>query len=226
MDVSHTAHTQDGDIAYQLTRSKRKTIEVRIVDGEAFVRAPMRMSQANINAFIAKKSGWILGHIEQQRSTLPEAIRYAEGELFPFMGGSYPLLFAQRMGFDGEHLCIRPQSDQPGDVQSALRAMYQDYAAWHIPRRVEHYSSQFAGQVSGVRVREFKSQWGSCTAQNKLSFNTKLVLYPARVIDYVVVHELAHMAQRDHSRAFWALVANVLPDYKELRRQLKAPLPY
>lgn len=226
MDTSQTAHTLNGDIVYRLTRSKRKTIEVRIVDGEAFVRAPMRMSQANINAFIAKKSNWVLGHIERQRSTLPKVVRYAEGELFPFMGGQYPLLFAQRTGFDGEHLRIHPQSGQPGDVQAALRAMYQDYAAWHIPRLVADYAPQFDGQVSGVRVREFKSQWGSCTAQNKLSFNTKLVLYPARVIDYVVVHELAHMAQRDHSRAFWVLVADVLPDYKKLRQQLKAPLPY
>ena len=88
-------------------------------------------------------------------------------------------------------------------------------------RKVEYYSKIMNVTVGRVTIRNQKTRWGSCSSEGNLNFHWKLVLMPPEVLDYVVVHELAHRKEMNHSRKFWAEVKNVLPDYEKRRKWLK-----
>lgn len=113
-------------------------------------------------------------------------------------------------------------TDAPKDAATlALEKRYRDAAKEYIPKRVEYYHSFTGGDYNKITIRDQKTRWGSCSANGTLSFNYRLMLAPPRVLDYVVVHELCHLTHMNHSKAFWDMVASILPDYKEYRTWLK-----
>ena len=103
----------------------------------------------------------------------------------------------------------------------ALEKRYRDAAKEYIPKRVEYYHSLTGGSYKKITIRDQKTRWGSCSSNGTLSFNYRLMLAPPRVLDYVVVHELCHLTHMNHSKAFWDMVASILPEYKEYRKWLK-----
>ncbi len=94
-------------------------------------------------------------------------------------------------------------------------------AAEYLPARTAYFAERMGLFPTGVRITSAKSRFGSCSPKNGICYSWRLMLYPEAAIDYVVVHELSHIAQKNHGRAFYALVASVLPDYRERRRLLK-----
>lgn len=100
--------------------------------------------------------------------------------------------------------------------QEGIRA-----AKERIPRRAAYFAQRMGVTYGRITIREQKTRWGSCSSKGNLNFNWKLVLMPEEILDYVVVHELAHRFEMNHSERFWAIVAEVLPDYRERRRMLK-----
>lgn len=103
----------------------------------------------------------------------------------------------------------------------ALEKRYRDAAKEYIPKRVEYYHQFTGGHFDKITIRDQKTRWGSCSASGTLSFNFRLMMAPPRVLDYVVVHELCHLTHMNHSKDFWNMVENILPDYKEHRKWLK-----
>lgn len=90
-----------------------------------------------------------------------------------------------------------------------------------IPARVEYFARVIGVTYGKITIRNQKTRWGSCSSKGNLNFNCLLMLAPSEVLDYVVVHELCHRKQMNHSKAFWSEVEKVLPDYKEARKWLK-----
>lgn len=90
-----------------------------------------------------------------------------------------------------------------------------------VHTRLEHFNLQHKFKYGRVSIRNQKSRWGSCSSKGNLNFNYKIVLLPPRLSDYVIVHELCHCGQFNHSQKFWDLVGETLPDYKKLQRELK-----
>lgn len=103
----------------------------------------------------------------------------------------------------------------------ALEKRYRDAAKDYIPKRVEYYHPFTGGNYQKITIRDPKTRWGSCSSNGTLSFSFRLMLAPPRVLDYVVVHELCHLTHMNHSKEFWNMVENILPDYKEHRKWLK-----
>ena len=103
----------------------------------------------------------------------------------------------------------------------ALENRYKKAAKEYIPKRVEHYASLIGVSYAKISIRDQKTRWGSCSSSGMLSFNYKLILAPPRVLDYIVVHELCHRKEMNHSKAFWSLVAEIMPEYKEYQYWLK-----
>jgi predicted metal-dependent hydrolase len=95
-------------------------------------------------------------------------------------------------------------------------------AAEHIPPRVAHYADVMGLQPTGVKITGAEKRYGSCSGKNSLCFSYRLMLCPDAAVDFVVVHELAHIRHKNHGRDFYALIASVLPDYKQRRKLLKA----
>lgn len=101
------------------------------------------------------------------------------------------------------------------------RLEYRKKARLLFRQRAEYYASVMGVTFNRIAIREQRTRWGSCSSKKNLNFNWKLLLAPPEVLDYVVVHELCHLKQMDHSRAFWAEVAAILPDYKERKKWLR-----
>ena len=182
------------DIPIRIIRSKRKTIGIT-VDGEAQVtlRSPMRASEKQAMEFAREKSGWILSKVHQQRERIKQR-SLQEQEL--------------------ENKFTPAQ-------QQALKKRYIEAAHTYFPQRCRYYAGILGVTYDRIRIAEQKTRWGSCSSNRTLSFNWKLMLAPPRVLDYVVVHELCHLMEMNHSPRFWALVESVMPDYKEYRKWLK-----
>ena len=111
----------------------------------------------------------------------------------------------------------------PADYEQdpALERWYREQARKRIGRRVMYFARQMGVTYGRISIRAARTRWGSCSADGNLNFHWKLVLMPPEILDYVVVHELAHRKEMNHSQRFWAEVERILPDYKARRKWLK-----
>lgn len=228
---------ESGDISYTLLRSlRRKTMEVSVNDNEQVrVVVPDFVSQKTIDQFLRERSDWILQRVSEARQANQFTLNrdYDTGHEFLFMGKKYPLYvecFAgkrPRLIFD-EHGWIVQVSrelldgDRRKKIKDALIKWYRQEAQEVFAARVFHFIRLMKLEPMTVSVRTQKTIWGCCYHYQKhISFNWLLVLAPMHVIDYVIVHELAHLTHPNHSKRFWNKVEKFLPDYKERQDWLK-----
>lgn len=167
---------------YELIRSRRKTLCAEIRDGRLIVRAPLRVSRAEISRFLTEKRPWIEKHLAQAR----EAERNA----------------AERL------------------TQEEIRALTEE-ARRVIPARVAFYARKVGVDYGRITIRHQRTRWGSCSAKGNLNFNCLLMLTPYEVIDSVIVHELCHRKEMNHSALFYAEVVRVFPEYRKWQLWLK-----
>ena len=211
----------------QLIRSRRKTIGLVItLDGRLIVRAPLRAGQAEIQAAVQRHAAWIVAQqVEMQRrqAALPAPRHFAAGERFPFLGQDYPLELspATRPPLALQDGRFRLSREALPRARRVFEAWYRQQAQEVITARVGYYTRQHGFPYQRVRIGSARTRWGSCSSRGTLSFTWRLVIAPSEIIDYVVVHELAHTRFRHHQKAFWAQVAAILPDYKHRVTWLK-----
>ena len=169
---------------FEVIRSKRRTLAAEIREGRLIVRAPMRVSEAEIGRFVENHRRWIETHLQRAQARereRAEAVRLTQDE---------------------------------------LRALA-ELAARVIPERVRLYADRIGVTYGRITIRRQKTRWGSCSTKGNLNFNCLLMLAPPEVVDSVVVHELCHRKEMNHSARFYAEVLRVMPDYRERRRWLK-----
>ena len=210
-------------ISYTLTRSKRKTIAIYIRGGALEVRAPMRCSKAAIDSFVASKEAWITDKLaaSQKHAAQKQAFELNYGDAIAFRGALYPIVAknGNRVGFDGQAFYLPPELD-PEQIKNACIKVYRRLAKLHLAERVAAYSDQMGVAPAGIKINGAKTRWGSCSSKRSINFSWRLVMAADHVIDYVVVHELAHLTHMNHSKKFWATVESVLPDYRERKAGL------
>lgn len=114
------------------------------------------------------------------------------------------------------------RDSSPAELAGADYARDKKKAAAFIKERVSHFARLYDYRYERIFIRNQKTRWGSCSAKRNLNFNFKLFALPQPLADYVIVHELCHLEEMNHSAAFWKLVAKIFPDYRELRKELKA----
>ena len=207
---------------YTLVRTRRKTIAICVArDGAVTVRAPLHAPLHVIERFIREKQGWIEEKSGQmaRREAERKAFRLAEGSELPFLGRNYPIAAGDTAAFDGKRFVL-PKGEYDA-VRPQLIRLYQTLAEQVILPRVKFFSDRTGWVPAGARIGSAATAWGSCSGKNRLNFTWKLVAAEPDVIDYVVVHELAHLVEHNHSRNFWNLVAGVLPDFRIRRAKLK-----
>ena len=170
------------EISYTVIRSRRKTVSLEITrDLAVVVRAPLTMSQGEIDRFVASREAWLREHYARQQQRL----------------AAHP----------------EPTADQTREYIQKAKAI--------LPEKVRHYSQLMGLYPQAVTVTGAKTRFGSCSGKNRICFSWRLMAYPEEAIDYVVVHELAHIRYKNHSRDFYALITRYLPDYRERERLLK-----
>jgi predicted metal-dependent hydrolase len=212
-------------IEYALTRQKRKTLALYIRDGAVKVRAPLRAAKSDIDKFVASKEKWIADKLAEasERRERRETFSLDYGDKVLYLGKEYPISAKPggRIGFDGEQFYMPPDLDS-GQIKHACVQVYRMLAKRDLTNRVLDFAKRMGVTPAAVKVNGAKSRWGSCSAKKSLNFSWRLIMAEDDVVDYVVVHELAHIAEMNHSERFWAVVAAALPDYSERRKRLKA----
>jgi len=208
----------------KIVHSRRRTIALVITpDARLIVRAPLRAPAAMIDEMIREKSGWIRKKIGEIRKR-PQAVvhTYEEGEIFFFLGRAYPLHLVDDAGTAvqrTDRLCV--SRTRCPDVRSGIRRWYMAEAHKEIHSRCMWFSMMTGYSPSSVRITDARQRWGSCTSRGGLNFSWRLIQAPLEIVDYVIVHELVHLRQPDHSRKFWAKVEALMPDFKRRREWLR-----
>lgn len=208
----------------KLVRSRRRTIELTITeDARLVVRAPLRTPLHLIHGVIDKKQQWIRRKIREadSRPVLPPR-EFRDGERFLFLGKTYELEISRcraRPVELGDRLYI--SSLALPEARRALTEWFRENAARHISGRCAHYARLIGRAPNLVRISNAEKRWGSCSPEGNLNFSWRLMMAPPEVIDYIVVHEMAHLEVPNHSASFWDKVASIMPEYRVHKKWLR-----
>lgn len=210
---------------------RKKTISIGVQDGEVVVLAPRHVPNSEIRDLIDRKSDWIRKTLEiHSNRARSGARRFVDGEVFPYLGREYPLRVLRglepnarlRGGAIEVHV---PPGLTPGRMSRSVRAAflrwYRVRAEAIITERTAYFAEAMKVRPQRITLKDYKSMWGKCTAAGAITYNWKLVMAPRPIVDYIVVHELAHLRHLNHSPRFWALVEATLPDHRESRDWLR-----
>jgi predicted metal-dependent hydrolase len=212
----------------KIIRSKRKTIALTVMaDATLIVRAPMRTPLYYIHDLVAKKLPWI-----KKRKALANRLNdtykkkeFVDGEGFLYLGDTYKLKLSDHKQIElNDHLMFPREFLSCTDLPRANEKMIEWYKAQalkEISARVARLSRVTGWEYKSVKISNAKKRWGSCGPSGTLNFSWRLIMAPPEIVDYLVVHELAHLKHRNHSARFWNTVKAILPDYKERDRWLK-----
>lgn len=209
----------------ELLRSKRRTLGLELSPTGIKARAPLRMSEIEIIEFIKTKRAWIDKHLQRMPSPRQDhTIQLIDGDTLMLRGQAYQLRV-----IEGSRSKVQVRPDQivvpvstshlplEQRVKHKLTRWYKEVAQHELQTRARYYAALMdvpQRRADQIYVRDYKRRWGSCDSKGKLSFNWRILQAPTTVSDYVVVHELAHCHEFNHSKRFWAIVAQQMPDYK------------
>lgn len=209
----------------KIIRSRRKTVALQVTErATLIVRAPYHTRKKTILDIVTKHEKWI----EKKRKEIRErnretpAKRFVDGEAFLYLGKPYPLKIVNdgtfQLKFDDGFFLVQ-------DARDAARKVFEDWyrktAREIIPERVAQHSMKGPFSYNRIRITHARKRWGSCSPKGNLNFSWRLIMAPLPVIDYVVIHELVHLVERNHSSRFWGKVESLMPEFKIHRDWLK-----
>lgn len=208
----------------QVIRSNRKTIALVVTkDATLIVRAPFHTPQSYIEDLVRKKSAWIKQKMNEVNQR-PKQVKkeFVNGEGFLFLGKTYRLQIVEELPTEIElsdrlYLLKKAQSN----AEEIIYSWYKSEAAKKIKERCEWFSKKTGYYPNSIKITDARKRWGSCSSKGNLNFNWRLILVPLEVLDYVIVHELIHMDQPNHSKFFWNKVRSIIPDFEKHRAWLK-----
>jgi len=211
---------QVDDLRFELKRSsRRRTVEITVDrGGELVLSAPPEVAEERLREFVREKRLWIytkLAEKEQLQKPVPHK-EFVNGEGFLYLGRSYRLLLV-----DGQDVPVKLQQGRfrlrrelAGEGREHLVRWYSQHGKAWLAQKAQEYAGRMEASPAGVKVQDLGYRWGSCGKGGWLYFHWKAILLPARIAEYVVVHELAHLHEAHHTPAFWARVARAMPDYE------------
>jgi predicted metal-dependent hydrolase len=211
------------------SRKRRRTISLQITQqSDVVVSAPYFTPKSEINLFIRQKFDWIQKKIARQKEEqiYSREKQYVSGEDFYYLGTLYPLeVFYQQdipagLVFWGNRFYLNTTGNTARKKDYFIQ-WYKKKAQEHFAGRVDYLSSEFGLSPRKIRITAAQQRWGSCSEKNDLAFSFRLIMATPAVIDYVIVHELMHIKEKNHSAKFWQLIAAVMPEYKNHRRWLR-----
>jgi len=217
----------DKGLIKQIIRSNRRTLALQIApDASLIVRAPKKVSEATIVTFVQKKIKWILHHQKLARESYRPSVKreFVDGEGFLYLGDRHPLFviqdITQPLVFH-EKKFLLSESFLP-DAKQLFEQWYRKQAYEVIKDRVRLYAETVGLSFTRISITGARKRWGSCGPKKTLNFSWRLIMAPMKVVDYVIVHELVHLEERNHSRKFWEKVRLLFPDYQHAEKWLKA----
>ncbi len=210
----------------RLVRSRRRSLSIEITtDGQLIARAPMYMSMSKIQKFIDRKSGWINEKLAERQNKNSEITKkdFIDGDLFFYLGSYHKLQIVdmqrEPLLFDGNIFTLKKSKQQ--NAENIFVKWYKNQARTVFQDRAKYYAEKYGFNFEKVKLSSADKRFGSCSSKGNLNFVWRLVMAPISVVDYIIVHELCHLKQMNHSKKFWDLVSSILPDYKDQEKWLK-----
>jgi hypothetical protein len=195
-------------------RARRISLRVSAVDGRVTLTLPRGLPEREALDFARSKQLWLQGHLQDRTPevpALPGAEIPIEGQIFRMEAGA-----GKRVTISGGALQV--PGGQPARLQAWLKTLARD----RLVTASDRYSAALGRPYGRITLRDTRSRWGSCSSSAGLSFSWRLIMAPPEVLDYVAAHEVAHLEQMNHSPAFWAIVTDLIPEYRDHRQWLRS----
>lgn len=206
-----------------LIRTNRKSISISITPtGNVVIKAPKTCPIEEIQNIVEKKENWINLHKTRILNNLELNNNIFSYRDILFFGQVYHIVFdskVKHIKLENDY-CVIPDKYQPNFTRVLIK-WYKKIAIEILRGRVEYFSNLMQVSPKNLRLSNAKGCWGSCNSAGLISLNWRLIMLPHDIIDYVVVHELSHLLQMNHSNLFWQVVKSVLPDFSIRRKNLK-----
>lgn len=216
------------ELDYKIARSPRRTTLTITVerDRTIVVRAPETMTDHEVRQYVDARRQWILEKLRSpqkyQNRRHPPGKEVVNGESAPYLGRDYRIAITDtpsgEVEFAGGFLVPAAQRAKRWVV---LRDWYVARAKQEILPRAQHHAREMGVAFTSARIVDNRYRWGSCTVRDRVNFNWRLIKAPMCVIDYVIVHELAHLIEANHTPAFWSIVRARTPTMEKARAWLK-----
>ena len=225
-ETSRTIALGDRIVPYILRRAKRRTIGLSIDHRGLRVGAPRRAALSDVESLILRHADWVAKKLDDWRGIRrPEPFKIADGMTLPLLGKSLEIRFA----LGGNHALWNEQAApvltlflrKPADGARVLEKTLREKARQLFAERLTHYAESMGLTVPALALSDARTRWGCCSLKTGIRLNWRLIHFQRHVVDYVVVHELAHLREMNHSPRFWAVVAQICPDYRTIREELK-----
>jgi len=226
MSTTRTANLHGEAVTYEVRRSEQAS-QARIDAGlEGITLVLPSGLEADPDEIITEKADWVLRQRDKYaryREQMPER-RFEEGETFPVLGTERKVVVDNVLfsHVDGDHIYLDASAVTETSIKEELEQLYREEARRHFTERAEHYAEVLGVTYDQIQIRNQKTRWGSySTKTGTLSLNFRLLMAPPDVVDYVLVHELAHAEHPNHGPRFWRLVEQHVPDYEAKNEWLK-----
>jgi predicted metal-dependent hydrolase len=211
------------DLRFEVRRSaQRRALEITVGRaGELILSAPPEVPEATLRDFVTRKRMWVYKQLAKKEALAHQPPRkvFAEGENFAYLGRSYRLRLVPESDVAVKLVggrFVMPKA-LAGDGREHLVRWYCERARPWLASKVSDYAARMEVDPAGVKVQDLGYRWGSCGKGGWLYFHWKTILLPARIVEYVLVHEMAHFHEPHHTPDFWRRVERAMPDY-ELRK--------
>ncbi len=227
---THTIWRFD-DIDFNITRRRMKHLKITVLppDGMVKVSVPYYVNNAEVESFIHERLGWVkeqrLWCLSQPRA---KPCELQEGEALYLWGRTLSLAFSPsrsriKAKVDGQHLVLLTRADTPYEGKlKILETFFRQQLTQRIPIHLAEWEAKLGVRAKEWRIKKMRTRWGSCNINDsRIWLNLDLVRYPELCLRYVVLHELVHLLETNHTRRFWNLVESQMPDWKSAEYELK-----
>jgi predicted metal-dependent hydrolase len=205
-------------VEYEVRHSSEAT-EPRIdIDIHGVAVIVPEADQSCPEVLLRENAAWVLDKqrsYEAHRKRAPDRI-FEAGERFPVFGMDRELVVESRQdhALTANSIRLRQSSVSQSSLKRVLRNFYREQARAHFTDRLESYAERLDVEYAQLKLRNQRTRWGSCSTGGTISLNWRLVMAPEEIIDYLIVHELAHLTEHHHGAEFWALIEEYVPDYE------------
>ena len=216
------------NLEYELVRSKIKNMYILIRNGKVIVKAPNNISENRIKDFINSKEDWINKKLKEFEKKSFKEKSYVSGEVFKVLGNDYILNIEYddfekaSVNLDNGYIniCVS-ENCEAAKIKELIEKMYYKIALMIVDKSVNMWKNILKIAPDVVVIKKLKTAWGKCNSKRKITINPDLMKYDKKVVDYVVLHEFCHLRYMNHSKDFWNMVGKFMPDYKDLKKELK-----
>jgi predicted metal-dependent hydrolase len=222
-----TLQLSDKHIPYTLKRSgKRRSIGLRIDERGLTVSMPLRASEKWLHSVLQDKAEWVVQKLDSWQARKPPLMQWVDGERIAFRGEEFMLQLTPKVRGATPHLRDETlhvpvgAEAEAARIEKAVTLWYRSEALRVFEECVAHFAPLLGVSPCEIKLSSARTQWGSCTVRGVVRLNWQLVKMPLHLIDYVVVHELAHLVEMNHSPAFWKVVESACAEYRQCRAEL------